>query len=414
MKISFHTFGCKCNLYDSNQIASILCNDPLFEVAEGDVNADIHVVNTCTVTSSADAQARNLIRQLDRNNSNSLIVVIGCSVRRKDTDYSNIAAELKERGNRFIIIDNMKEDVASRISKEFGTHMTGNGSLIPVFRTRAFVKITDGCNNFCSYCIVPYVRGREKSRKIEDIVSEVKALEANGIKEVVITGISIGDYFFGLEDLIETLLGSTNSLRFRISSLKPSKISKRLIELMKDKRICPHIHVSLQSASDKVLELMNRIDYTAKDFSDTIKYFYKTLEHRHPFIAADVIVGFPGEGEKEFNETLKVLSEVPMNKLHVFVFSPRPGTKAYDMKKENDSEVHKRRDVLLEFSEKRYTNSLKDMIGREVQVLWENESEGHTENYYPVKGMGTPNTIQVCKISGFDVRAHSLNVTNID
>jgi threonylcarbamoyladenosine tRNA methylthiotransferase MtaB len=419
MKISFHTFGCKCNLYDSNQIASVLCEDPLFEVAEGELKADVHVVNTCTVTSSADAQARNLIRQLDRNNSNSLIVVIGCSVRNNrnsnnDTDYEKIAAELKSRGNRFIIADNMKEDVAASISKEFGKHLSGSGKVTPVFRTRAFVKITDGCNNFCSYCIVPHVRGREKSRTIDDIVSEVKTLEASGIKEVVITGISIGDYSFGLEDLLETLIRSTKNIRFRISSLRPSKISHRLVELMKEDRLCPHLHVSLQSASDKVLGLMNRVDYKAVDLSNAIKYFYKTLEYRSPFIAADVIVGFPGEGEDEFKETLKVLNDVPMNKLHVFVFSPRPGTKAYDMKKENDGVVRKRRDELLKFSEERYMGSLSNMVGREVRVLWENGTEGYTENYYPAQGRGIPNTIQSCKIVDVDVKSLHLNVINID
>ncbi|MCX6112453.1 MAG: MiaB/RimO family radical SAM methylthiotransferase [Proteobacteria bacterium] len=394
MKISFHTFGCKCNLYDSNQIASFFCDDPFFEVAEGEIKANIHVINTCTVTSSADAQARNLIRHIDKNNRDSLIVVIGCSVRGNSNDYLEITSELKNNSNRFLVIDNMKEDVISSISNQVGRQISGITRIVPAFRTRASVKITDGCNNFCSYCIVPFVRGREKSRSIDDIVREIKNLESNDIKEVIITGISIGDYSFGLENLLEELLKSTQNIRFRISSLRPSKISEKLIELMKIKRVCPHVHVSLQSASDKVLKLMNRLDYTAQSFSERIKYFHKKLDHRDPFIAADVIVGFPGEGEKEFKETLEILNDIPMNKLHVFTFSPRPGTKAYDMKKENDGIVRKRRDILLEFSDQRYKSSLKNMVGKNVEILWESETDGHTENYYPVCGAGKPNKLE--------------------
>ena len=192
---------------------------------------------------------------------------------------------------------------------------------------------------------------------------------------------------------MEALLDATKVIRFRISSLRPSKISERLVQIMKNERICPHLHISLQSASDKVLKLMNRLDYTSDDLVRRIKYFYKELEHRHPFIAADVIVGFPGEGDAEFKETLAVLNKIPMNKLHIFVFSPRPGTKAYDMKKENDNEVYIRRDALLEFSKARYAKSLNNMVGERVEVIWETATEGHSENYFAVRGVGNPNTL---------------------
>ena len=394
MKISFHTFGCKCNLYDSNQVALFFCDDPLFEIVEGDLKADVHVVNTCTVTSSSDAQARNLIRQIDKNNEKSLIIVTGCSVRSNSTSYLEITSEFKNNKNRYLITDNMKEDISALISKETGRQRSNKVRTVPAFRTRAFVKVTDGCNNFCSYCIVPFVRGREKSRPIIDVVKEVHDIDLNGVKEVVITGISLGDYSFGLELLIKELLNSTKNIRFRISSIRPSKISDELIELMNNKRVCPHIHVSLQSASDKILKLMNRLDYNSYSFSEKIKSLYKKLENRAPFIAADVIVGFPGEGDQEFNETLRILNDVPMNKLHVFEFSPRPGTKAYDMKRENNNIVRKRRDLLLEFSEQRYRKSMDNMVGKRAEILWESETEGYTENYYPTSGNGELNQLE--------------------
>ena len=394
MRISFHTFGCKCNLYDSNQIASSFCDDPFFDVTEGQIKADIHVVNTCTVTSSSDAQARNLIRRIDRNNIGSLIIVTGCSVRSNSSVYIELSSKLKTNNNRYIITDNMKEDLCALISKETGKQKPEIVRVVPAFRTRAFVKITDGCNNFCSYCIVPLVRGREKSRSIIDVVEEIKGIEQNGIKEVVITGINIGNYSFGLEQLMKQLLSATRNIRFRISSLRPSKISDELIDLMGDRRICPHLHVSLQSASDRILKLMNRSDYTASNFYERIKTIHKNLDSKRPFIAADVIVGFPGEGESEFNETLSILNDIPVNKLHVFSFSPRPGTKAYEMKKEKDNEVRERRDILLAFSEKRYLASLENMIGKRVEILWESQTEGHTENYYPVCGKGKQNELE--------------------
>jgi len=414
IKVSFHTFGCKCNVSDSNSIALKLMDIGAFEVLDAEGRADVHIVNTCTVTSSADAQARNLIRKLDRNNKDSLMIVTGCSCRRSAEEYEKLPLDR----NKLRVIDNLKSDVVELIIKELGlneaksvTAKCGVKNIAPVFRTRAFVKIQDGCESFCSYCIVPFVRGEEKSRALDDVVSEVKALEDREIKEVVLTGINIGNYKYGLEKLIENILNSTSKIRIRLSSIRPSKVSERLLDLMLEKRLCPHFHISLQSGCDKILKLMNRHDYTARDFISISQNINKKLGHRSPFITADVIVGFPHEKEDEFKQTLNTLDSTHINKLHVFVFSPRPGTKAFDMKeRDNGALIKERRDILLDFSDVRYKNSLKNMKGKTVDVLWETDNFGHSENYYPVTGPGELNKIITYKVKDLDLKDLNLIV----
>lgn len=406
IKISFHTFGCKCNLSDSNSIALKLLSHGAFALLDAENEADVHIVNTCTVTSSADAQARNLIRKLDKSNNGSLMMVTGCSCRRSIENYEKLSQTLSGK-NKLKVVDNLKVNVADMILKEFKfSDEKGNvESMTPVFRTRSFVKIQDGCNSFCSYCIVPFVRGKEKSRDLADVVNEIRTLESRNIKEIVLTGINVGNYKYGLEDLIEKILTSTSKLRIRLSSIRPSKVSDRLLGLMQEKRLCPHLHISLQSGSDKILELMNRHDYTTKDFVSVSQKFYEKLSHRAPFMTADVIVGFPCEKEEEFNETLRTLRSTSINKLHVFVFSPRPGTKAFDMKgMDNGTLIKERRDILLNFSDMRYKNSLKDMKGRTIDVLWEKDDFGHSENYYPVTGKGKANDLISYNVKEVDMK----------
>jgi len=405
LKISFHTFGCKNNLADTGKIVVELQDFSDVEIVEAELKADIHVVNTCTVTSSSDAQARNLLRRLSRHNKGSLIVVTGCSVRRNTEEYKKLCQEIKKGGNDLEVCDNLNEEIG-KIIKKRGALLIKDVTTThsKSFRTRVLLQVHDGCDHFCSYCIVPFVRGEPKSRPLQDIITEAKTLESHGIKELVITGINIGDYEEGLETLIEELLKATKNVRFRLSSLRPSRITPQLIGLMKEKRLCPHFHISLQSASNKVLNLMNRHDYKGADLVDISKLVNERIGHRDPFMAADVIVGHPGEEEKDFLESLKILEQSSLNKLHVFPFSPRPGTAAFLMKKSMESEVRKRRDILLEFSDKRYLASLKSMKGKTVEVLWETDTYGHSENYYPIKGNGTPNQIQSCKVNDVDLK----------
>jgi len=411
LKISFHTFGCKNNLADTSKIAKDLHGFSDVQLLESEIVADVHVVNTCTVTASSDAQARNLLRRINKHNNNAVIIVTGCSVRKNRDDYKKIKEEIKRAGNVLEVCDNLVDDIGKIIKKRysFAQKETIEKSQ-KLFRTRVFLQIQDGCEHFCSYCIVPFVRGEQRSRDIKEIISEAQTLETNGIKELVITGINIGDYDAGLETVISEILKNTNSIRIRLSSLRPSRITKELIELMNEKRVCPHLHISLQSASDKVLNLMNRHDYTANDFLSVCKMIDKKLGHRSPFIAADVIVGHPGEDEKAFLESFKIIEQSNLTKLHVFPFSPRPGTAAYLMKRPDQDQTQKRRDVLLEFSDKRFLDSLKQMKGKTIDVLWETNTYGHSENYYPVKGTGIPSTVQQMEVKDIDVKEQVLLV----
>lgn len=405
LKISFHTFGCKNNLADTSKIAKGLQGFSDVSILEAEMVADIHVVNTCTVTASSDAQARNILRRINKHNKDAMIIVTGCSVRRNSDDYKKLKEEIKRAGNILEVCDNLVDDIVKIIKKKFSLAQKENlEKSLKNFRTRVFLQIQDGCEHFCSYCIVPFVRGEPTSRDIKGIISEAQNLESNNVKELVITGINIGDYDAGLETVISEILKNTKSIRIRLSSLRPSRITEELIDLMNDKRVCPHFHISLQSASDKVLNLMNRHDYTAKDFLSVCKMIDKKLGHRSPFIAADVIVGHPGEDEKAFLESLKTIEQSTLNKLHVFPYSPRAGTAAFNMKRPSPDETQKRRDVLLDFSDKRFLASLKRMKGKTIEVLWETSSYGHSENYYPVKGNGTPNTIEQLKVKDIDTK----------
>ena len=415
IKVSFHTFGCKCNLSDSNDMALSLLEQGPFSIREGELTANIHIINTCTVTSSADSQARNLIRKLDKLNKGSLIVVSGCSLRNSKKTYEELFNGLS-LNNKYEAFDNLKQDIRCVVADFVSLDQKGSpfdSNISSVFRTRALIKIQDGCNSFCSYCIVPHVRGREKSRPQTQIIEEINRLYSQGIKEAVITGINIGSYELGLESLLEKIILETKMPRIRLSSLRPSKLTPKLIELMTEKRICPHLHISLQSGSDRILKLMNRHDYVSSDFNSSAKRYFEALKARSPFMATDVIVGFPGENNDDFEQTYKVINDSQVNKLHVFIFSPRPGTKAFEAKNMFDPiEAKKRSAMLLKLSKQKYLASLNEMVGKTVEVLWEDDTSGHTENYYPVIGQGKKNTLELKKVINVDQAKESLILLN--
>jgi threonylcarbamoyladenosine tRNA methylthiotransferase MtaB len=390
LKISFHTFGCKCNFYDSNTIAKNLCLKDV-KLLNGSLNADIHIINTCSVTNSADSQSRNLLRRLDKKNNNKVLIVTGCGVRKKDKSFEDLNLE----NNKAYVIDNFKVSIADFILDLFKLKNKEKTEKKLIFRTRAYVKVSDGCSSFCSYCIIPFLRGKERSRKLSEIISEIKSFQKEGIKEIVLTGINLGNYKYGLENLLNEILLKTDIPRIRLSSLRPSKITDKLIKIMENKRICKHIHLSLQSGSNKILKLMNRLDYKKDDFLKTVKKLRKNFNNI--FIAADVIVGFPGEKDTEFKETLDLIKKTSLNNLHVFTFSPRPMTKAYNMKI-TCSNMKERRDVLLKLAKEKHDRSLKKILAKDIEVLWEKNTFGYTSNYYPVKGKGKINTITKEKV----------------
>jgi threonylcarbamoyladenosine tRNA methylthiotransferase MtaB len=395
LKVSFHTFGCKTNVCDSESIAKKIVG---MDIVESELAADIHIVNTCTVTSSSDAQARNLLRKLDKCNTGARIFVTGCYAKRKPQALLNLLDSLnKENRNKYVI-----SDKAGLFDSEIGEREN------IYFRTRAFVKIGDGCDNFCSYCIIPLIRGKPWSRPVNDVVTEVKKMEENGIKELVLTSMCISSYEYGLANLLRSILESTKDIRIRLSSLRPSNISNELLMLMKSERLCPHLHISLQNGSDRILELMNRKDYKAGDFIEICGRAKDILRDRYPFIAADVIVGFPGETKKDFELTMDVLNKSKVDKLHVFVFSPRPGTAAASIKvKDIDGfnlgkQVQDFKKELLSLSDSRFKKFMNDMAGKELDVVWETDTKGHSDNYCPVKGHGKAGTRSRCRVVNFD------------
>lgn len=391
MNISFHTFGCKTNVCDSEEIASKL---PLnFNINENLLDADVHVINTCTVTNSSDSQARNLINKIEKINNGSLIIITGCSVR--NNDYKDFVSKLLK--NKYLILDNFKSDVSSSILNYYKLEPVLKNNL--KFRSRAYIKVGDGCNNFCSYCIIPYVRGRLINRAVSSIIEEIKTLEDSGVKELVLTAICLDAYEYGLLNLLETILKNTKDIRIRLSSLRPSSVNENLIKLFTEHRLRPHFHISLQSGSNNILKLMNRHDYKSDTFINSTLMIKDILKDRSPFVGADIIVGFPGEGEAEFKETLDTLEKSYFTNLHVFKFSPRKRTEAYELNKNYKSiNLKERSTVLLDIASKNYQKGLKSMLGKNCEVLWETSSSAYTENYFPVKGSGKKNLIEVLTI----------------
>ena len=354
-----------------------------FTLKESDLDADIHIINTCAVTSVANRKAKNLVKRLVKQSQNSKIFVIGCGVR---------ADLLKYDDERIIVLDNKKEDISSIIKDLYDLDVfLDPKSPLSVFRTRVFVKIQEGCDSFCTYCIVPYLRGREYSRKISDIVLEIKELEQSGVEEVVITGTAIGKYENGLFELLKVIFKETTSIRVRLSSLRPSEITKNILCLIRDNRLCPHLHVSFQNGSDRILKLMGRHDYIGEDLLQLRKNLDEIFGDKQIFLAADIIVGFPTETEEDFQKTLEILKKAKMTYLHVFPYSSRPKTPAATMTQVSSSEIKYRKDILNDLSNKNFDIALNNMIGKTVDIVWENKY-GRTANYFKVESLNDKKT----------------------
>ncbi len=392
-KVAIETHGCKLNQADSEKLA-LEFMEAGFALVGTDQRVDIYIVNTCTVTHVADRKARRAIRAARKQNPSAIIVATGCYV---DRDEEAILAlpEIDIIANNSDKVTLVKEIIANQgddfISCTVGTDQVPVN--LSLRRTRANVKIQEGCNQVCSYCIVPKVRGRERSIPADQIVSNIKRLQSVGYREVVLTGTQLGSYGFDITDgpdklykLIEYILQNTSIERLRVSSIQPQEVNPDLLNLWQDPRLCPHMHIPLQSGSNRILKLMRR-RYTRQDYLASICEV--SAKFPEISITTDIIVGFPGETESEYLDTIDIVNTVDFAKLHVFPFSIRPGTTAAYMKDEIKHQLKSLRvKTLIKLGEQKSYRYKQRMLGSVRSVLWEEKKHGvwHglTDNYIRV------------------------------
>lgn len=415
-KVAFITLGCKVNQYETNAMAQKFEKEG-YNIVDHRGKADIYIVNTCTVTNISDRKSRQMLRRVKELNSNSIVVACGC--------YAQVASdELRKIDEIDLVIgNNEKKDIVNIINNYISDELNNEiitdvmhdkefvefGNVGYSEKVRAVIKVQDGCDRFCSYCIIPFARGRVRSRKPENVISEIKEIVKEGIKEVVITGIHVASYGkdfkeeYKLIDLLEEINKIQGIERIRLGSLEPLIITNEFIKrLIKLEKICHHFHLSLQSGCDETLKRMNR-RYTVTEFNEIVKKLRNAYDD--VILTTDIIVGFPGETEKEFNETYKFLKKINFYKMHIFKYSQRKGTKAEKMDNQVDGILkEKRSKILIKLSEKNEEEYNKSYIGKEVEVLFEEKKEnqfvGHTKNYifahYETKE-SIENQIKKCK-----------------
>ena len=430
-KVALHNLGCKVNSYEIDVMQQMLQKNG-YKIVDFEQKADIYIVNTCSVTSIADRKSRQMLHKAKKNNPESIVVAVGCYVQ------TGTEAILKDEGIDLAIGNNKKKDLVAILEQfllEKGMHTEDktlhDTTIIDINHTkeyeemtleqtaehtRAYIKIQDGCNQFCTYCIIPYARGRVRSRKKEDILREIEGLVARGYKEVVLTGIHISSYGTdfgqaGLLDLVQSIHKIDGLCRIRLGSLEPRIVTEEFAtELSKLSKVCPHFHLSLQSGSIDTLKRMNR-HYTPSEYLKGVEELRKAFVN--PAITTDVIVGFPGETEEEFEETRQFLLKIHLFEMHIFKYSIRKGTIAAKMPNQvSDVVKAERSDILLEMEEALSADYRKLYVGCEVPVLFEEEKEilgtnyqiGHTPQYVKVAyktDRNLSNQIISGKVTGF-------------
>jgi len=345
-------------------------------VASAD-KADIYILNTCTVTHVADRKSRQMLRQARRRNPEARLIAIGCYAERTPQELAlidgiNLVLSNEQKPN---LLQHLQESICSG-RHDFVSRDLANSDY-DGYRTRTFIKVQDGCNNFCAYCIVPLVRGREKSVPVSQVIAELKQQVASGCKEAVLTGTEIGSYRsngINLKGLLERILAEADVARLRLSSLQPQEITPEFIGLWRDQRLCPHFHLSLQSGSDTVLRRMKR-RYTTADYQQAISLIRKNVPD--VAITTDVIVGFPGETEKEFQESFNFCRQREFARIHVFSYSPRQGTEAALMSPQVEAKVKKQRSQkMLALARKSSRSFSQQFMGKTMTVLWEKHENG--------------------------------------
>ena len=417
--VAFITLGCKVNQYETNAMSQKLIEEG-YKIVEHTQKADIYIINTCTVTNMSDRKSRQMIRRAKEINPEAIIIAVGCYVQVAKKEIENIKEIDLALGNEEkvdivkycneIIQKNKNEEIAdvmkSRKFAEFGeTSYTE--------KTRAVIKVQDGCDRFCSYCIIPYARGRVRSREPEYIIKEIKQIANEGIKEVVITGIHIASYGkdfkkdYKLIDLLEEINKIDGIERIRLGSIEPLLITEEFVQrLVKLEKICEQFHLSLQSGCDETLKRMNR-RYTTQQFEEIVKRLRKAYDNVN--LTTDIIVGFPGETEEEFAKTYKFLEKIKFYKMHIFKYSPRKGTRAEQMPQQIEPQLKEERSKkLIELSDKNEKEYNSEYVGKRVEVLWEEQKneiyKGHTKNYVLVEMKAKPsenkeNVIESVQIS---------------
>ena len=392
MKVGICSLGCKVNIYESELVTNILKNNN-YTVVDFEDKADIYIINTCSVTNESDKKSRKMINRAKKNNPAAIIIVMGCysQVNAEDIDVDIVLGNkdkskiveiieeyIKTKQKKKIIYDLTKVDFEKMEITNFDSH------------TRAFVKIQDGCNAFCSYCIIPYVRGRVRSKDPEDVIKEVTTLVEKGYKEIVLTGIHTGRYGTDinttLEELLNKLVNIPNIYRIRLSSIEINEITPGIKELLKENKVmAKHLHIPLQSGSNKILKLMNR-RYNKEEFLSMVDNLRDIPDIS---LTTDLIVGFPNEDEEEFNETIDTLKKIGFTKIHTFPYSKRKGTPAAIMDNQVSPEEKKRRvHRILDLSNKYEHNFYESKIGKIYDGVVEIHSNGttivHTSNFIPV------------------------------
>ncbi|MCI5839089.1 MAG: tRNA (N(6)-L-threonylcarbamoyladenosine(37)-C(2))-methylthiotransferase MtaB [Peptoniphilaceae bacterium] len=425
MSKSFHieTLGCKVNQYESEAIEEMLLEKG-FEKKEK--NADIYIINTCTVTNMSDRKSRQTIRKAKRENPKAFVAVIGC--------YSQVKPEevMEIEGVDVVLGSRNKEKVVEICEEYYKNNVDFNQNKVESFysgekienlnissqndMTRAYIKIQDGCNMFCSYCLIPYARGPVSSRNLQEILDEAKRLSQNGYKEIVITGIHVASYGIDLKEdisLIDVLEGISkieNVKRIRLSSMEPRTITEDFLKrILKLEKVCDHFHLSLQSGSDKILKLMNR-KYDKKMYLEKVDLIRKYMPNAA--ITTDIIVGFPSENDDDFLETVDFINQVKFSRVHIFKYSKREGTRAFNFPNQVDGLTKTKRSKKLSEIEHIISNNyLKKQIGNTLSVLFEEKSDiegfesGYSTNYIRVNVKSDKNLKnKICDVKILDTK----------
>ena len=393
-KAALHNLGCKVNAYETEAMQHLL-EEAGYEIVPFTQKADVYVINTCSVTNMADRKSRQMLHKAKKNNPDSIVVAAGCYVQTSEKEVLNdLSVD--------IVIGNDRKHDLVRLLEEYSLDSVndtvddindGKHDFEELFidqtkeHTRAFIKVQDGCNQFCSYCIIPYARGRVRSRRFENVIAEVERLAANGFKEVVLTGIHLSSYGVdfeeatGLLELIQAVNAVKGIERIRLGSLEPKIVTEHFVsELSKLDKICPHFHLSLQSGCDATLKRMNR-KYTTKEYERGCELLRKYFVH--PAITTDVIVGFPGETEDEFEQTKAYLEHIHFYEMHIFKYSKRKGTRAAVMPDQIDEQIKAARsEKLIALGHDMSKEFRKFYIGKNEEVLFEEKAVIGDKEYF--------------------------------